>query len=470
MTESDGLVAKRSWRGLLAKARTGLFPLTLRKALIATVAVSLLTGLSYAVLRFGAARGKLLNARPGAVPGINDPYRTESWNYPYAFGGAVTFQELQFGNINGDNYPDLMTYGFLGMGAGDPHWFAGRGERFDDWSSVHDPDRDAGGKYGHGLSGVKLLDVDLDGDADLLSREGIFLNEKGVFTPRRARDMGTKYQDQDAFEEFCAILNSAKWWGFLQEAFDVYAPDLTGDGDPEIVLLGEKHFILAVSRGKAAWEFYKREGQDGLVMDRTNLVLPQLLFLEAPSQPLIGLLQRESVRHRVPGVPLPSFPENRASRRLGAEHHWLDIDGDGKGELVVGLALRIWEKSSDAVCPVPHREVRIYQEGQREFKQLCRIPIGKCTPEFNWIRRSTFPVYQFVDFDRDGDLDLLAPNRWVYRQDGKFRFVKAVRIDLPYQGRFRASFFVHDINVDGWPDVVSSLHPFWNVQLGPILK
>jgi hypothetical protein len=362
----------------------------------------------------------------------------------------------------------MLTYGFLGMVAGDPYWFAGTGDGFKDWDGgANDPDS---AKYCHGQSGAKLCDLDGDGDADFISREGLFLNDgKGHFSPCRDQAQESRYNDRKAFGELCQKMGALYLDVWFEDTFDFHLVDLSNGAYKDILLLGEEACFFGLARGKTDWEFFVLPGHHAVALDATNPKSPQLVFLTPPKKELAEFLSRERLRHRVTHAALPKVTDSLLRGKSGTEYHWLDMDGDGLGELVLCLGKIV---GGGPFRPVVQWEIHIGREAEKQYELLGRFIAGpdRCISPMCISFRPPFAVNQFVDFDRDGDLDLLSPDHCIYRQDKGFAFTKAVEIDLPCEGRFPARFFVHDVNADGWPDVVSSLHPFWNVKFGPLMK
>jgi len=167
-------------------------------------------------------------------------YRPQK-GYPY----AVSYAVLQFGNINGDKHPDLVTYGHKGMIAGNPFWHAGRGSRFAGFREGAFFDQTEGSEFhDHAQSAARVLDLDADGDLDLISGHGIFENRSGRFTPsRRAGSQSlaqaSVFDDQKAFNCSCFIVASAGMGWTDLTTFDLFAYDMTQDGYPEIILMGD---------------------------------------------------------------------------------------------------------------------------------------------------------------------------------------------------------------------------------------
>jgi len=412
------------------KRRRILFPLTVRKLLILSILASILWGMLFLWCEHRRTHG-----------------------YPY----NASYSVLQFGNIDGDEFPDLMTYGYRGQAAGNARWFPGRGNCFE---SRWDPARE--GLFASYCA--VLADLDDDGDADLISDRGIFRNDAGTFT-NVPRDPDGKYDDARTFVQFIMLV-MINFEGFV---FDLHVCDLSGDGNPEIILLGDSETYIGVGRGELDWQFFAFPRQPGTSLDRAKRGAPELVFMLPPDAGLVALFGKEGIRYRT----LVSGPPHQERSRLTGpnrdEFHWLDLDNDGTAELVLCSS----RPGSDYPSDTCRATVEVYREEKAKFV----LRASSATEEYprrrsrTRLSRPPFPLFQFVDFDRDGRLDLLCQDRWIYQQEKGFVFAKAVNLSgLSEKGACPATLFAHDVNADGWPDVVSSYQPYWNIAFGPLLE
>ncbi|MDA0837010.1 MAG: VCBS repeat-containing protein [Planctomycetota bacterium] len=414
--QSDSIF--RQMRGLL-------FPLTVRRLVALSIVASVLCGILFL---------------------WGDYSRKHS--YPY----NASFSVLQFGNINGDGLADLMTYGYRGQAAGNPRWFPGRGNGFDSLNQEH-----------FASYGAILADLDGDGDADMLSDNGIFRNDVGTFI-NVPHDPDGDYKDGKTWNEFIMLL-MINFEGFV---FDLYVCDLSSDGFPEIILLGDSETIIGIGKAKFDWQFAKFPKQPATSLDRSNEGSPELVFLLPPDAGLISLLENERIRYReYVGGP----PQQERGQLFGPnrdEYHWLDVDGDGTVELVLCSPRRSPDLPFDNMFSAT---IKVYRDKDGKFVLLATSETESYPKRQMATRlsRPPFPFFEFVDFDKDGRLDLLCQDRWIYKQQKGFVFARAVKLSLIEEGVFPATLFAHDVNADGWPDVVSSYQPYWNIAFGPLL-
>jgi len=194
-----------------------------------------------------------------------------------------------------------------------------------------------------------------------------------------------------------------------------------------------------------------------------------LVFMLSPDAGLIALFDREGIRYRASASGPPDQEQRRLTSPNRDEFHWLDLDNDGTVELV------LCSPRGGADCPpgTCRAIVEVYREEETRFALLASSKTEGYPPRqlATRLSRPPFPFFQFVDFDRDGRLDLLCQDRWFYRQEKGFVFAKAVKLSgLSEKGLLPATLFTHDVNADGWPDVVSSYQPFWNIAFGPLLR
>ncbi|MDP6353959.1 MAG: FG-GAP-like repeat-containing protein [Planctomycetota bacterium] len=400
--------------------------------------------------------------------------------YPY----SISLSVLEFGNINGDEYPDMVTFGYKGMIGGNPLWFEGRGRGFGDRSDGHrfEPSE--------AQLGMRFLDLDSDGDLDYLSGRGVFENAgDGTFVNRIQPPQGSPYASSyiklngriERSEPFLALTYVIGQSGMrFFEACDIFCADLTGDGLPEIVFIGEQvdfedsqtknSLILGVSKSRMEWEFVCCPSHFGFSLDREK---SELVILSVPLRkkkkpwPIIvrrfdydsvfALLKKHKVRHRCPTAPCPLMKKRHGYGADHAEFHWLDLDKDGQQE----LAICGQRKGGKPL-------VSIYRQDHEDFTLLSEFE----TKPFNCRDhsqpfRTMFPIFQFIDFDRDDRLDLLGQDGHVYQQGDKFQFKRMPALGL--EGDGATAYFQHDLNNDGWPDVIASYNPYWNIKMGPVI-
>ena len=55
----------------------------------------------------------------------------------------------------------------------------------------------------------------------------------------------------------------------------------------------------------------------------------------------------------------------------------------------------------------------------------------------------------------------------MYQQGDKFQFTRMPALGLKGDGA--TVYFQHDLNNDGWPDVIASYNPYWNIKMGPVI-
>jgi len=391
--------------------------------------------------------------------------RTEGWRKSW-YGYHVSFDALQFGNINGDEHPDLATYGYKGMVAGNAAWFAGHGDHFDDWDRGHDllGQYSAPGEEGSpralaaAFYGGLFVDLDGDGDLDLVADWSIARNDGGLFVPLLEAFRANDRADRRAFEGMCNLWREAIWGA----EFDISVCDLTGDGNPDILsMTDDDRSFLGTSRGKLDWFFRHIEGESPAWVEPGGANKTRLVFLERPSPAWLETIQEENIEHRIALHPVPEWLRVcRIPHGEGEEVRSVDLNADGMNELV------IFKHTTHGRDPAVITKVSIHREGAKGYEFLGSFSTDARS---GWGARLPFSRYQFVDFDKDGRLDLLGTDSWVYRQGENLTFEKAVKIDLK-NGDGRAQLFAHDVNGDGWVDIVSSYQPFWNIRFGPILE
>jgi hypothetical protein len=314
-----------------------------------------------------------------------------------------------------------------------------------------------------GRNGAILADLDGDGDADVLSDRGIFRNDEGTFV-NAPHDPDGEYKDGKTWNEFIMLLMS----NFHGVVFDLYVCDLSGDGIPEIILLGDSETIIGIGRAKFDWKFTKFPKQPQTSLDRSNEEGPELVFLLPPDAGLISLFKKEKIRSREYVGGPPQRERSRLSGPNRDEFHWLDVDGDGTVELVLCSPRLNPELPFDYMCSAT---VKVYRDKAGKFVLLASSETGSYPMRqmAHRLSRPPFPLFQFVDFDKDGRLDLLCQDRWIYRQQKGFVFARAVKLSRIEKAVFPATLYAHDVNADGWPDVVSSYQPYWNIAFGPLL-
>ena len=411
------------------KRRWSVFPLTVSKLVGCSVLASVFWGLLFLGWEYNRRR-----------------------SYPY----NASYSVLQFGNINGDGFPDLMTYGYRGQAAGNARWFPGDGDGFESrWASARE------GLFASYCA--ILVDLDADGDADLLSDRGIFRNDAGRFT-EQPHDPDGAYGNGRTFQELTMLVMNS-FAGFV---FDLYACDLSGDETSEIVVFGDSKTFIGVGRGEFDWQFYRFPQQPGTSLDRASKGGPRVVFMLPPDAGLTALFDREGIRYRACAAGPPDKEQRRLTGPNKDEFHWSDLDNDGTVELV------LCSSRGGADCPPETCRgiVEVYREEEARFDLLASSKTDGYPPRQSRTRlsRPPFPFFQFADFDRDGRLDLLCQDRWIYRQEKGFVFAKAAKLSsLSEKGLVPATLFAHDVNADGWPDVVSSYQPYWNIAFGPLL-
>lgn len=430
-------------------------------------------------------------------------YHRPQRGYPY----EVSYVVLQFGNINGDKHPDLITYGHKGMVAGNPVWHAGRGNRFAGFRGRTSFDQTEDHEFhDHAQFAARVLDLDADGDLDLISGHGIFENRSGRFTPSRRAGPASLaeasvFDDQEAFDCFCFIVGSAGMGWTDLTTFDLYAYDMTQDGYPEIILIGDEashddYLILGVSQGRLRWEFVLFKGLKGVTIeplqgrdarftlmgvdfatmggrrhDLDRVVAEEEKMATARAE-LVRFLKRQEISFRQTRAVRPVVEGCSVSGRDRLEYQWLDFDGDGERELAVCGRTAKHDSEGHPKEGQPVGNVAVYRELPDRFELLSSFTTKTYRSRRHIVFRPPFCLYQFLDFDRDGRLDLLAPDNCIYRQKEGLDFECAREIDLPENdwAGMPATLYAYDINCDEWPDVVSSFQPYHNIELGPLLK
>lgn len=344
--------------------------------------------------------------------------------------------DLQFGDVDGDGHLDLMTWGCQGRGCGNVHWFAGTGRRF---------------PFGHGGDDIATqtwavwCDADGDGDLDAVTPNEVLLND-GRGGLSRARDPEPVW----AFDRPVNPVTGRPIDPFRSDVFQVHdtrtavwdgfegiAVDLDGQSPPEIFLRYQQACELAVGRGPGRWAFIGQMRAHAVQIDFGR---PRAALVGPPE--LAGLAARNGIAFRA-RRPMPEPPRGRYL------DDWLDLDGDGHSELVVVAFSGDIERNF------------LYREHPDRWELLASI-------EYRAFGSQPAPArHRWVDLDRDGDLDLVADDRRVYRHDPAWQF-SPVR-DLDLEVNYRSHLWVVDVDRDGWPDVVSSLRPWSQLIRGPLV-
>lgn len=384
--------------------------------------------------------------------------RIPSWHGP-----RISFDCLQFGNIDGDKNVDLMTHGYWGMVAGNFYWFAGRGDSFADWKNRHAID-DLAQCCG------RLLDIDLDGDSDVVCAMGIYYNTAGSFEPVYVPNNSS--EDEASSERaFFAPL----WECFQPVAVDIWGTDLSSNGKMELLSIPKfwrlhrgRALTIAISTNDGGWEFAMFPTGPGIGLDFTKENAPTLVLPADPDRALLGFLQEKHLRHRIvpTAIPVPIGDTETT------EYHWLDFDSDHQAELAVcsehlsGPSRRISHTAGFSEYAPTLCRVRVYRETPSEFVLLA----SQETESYICSRNNTpIPLQQFGDIDRDGFLDFVGQDGCIYILNDDWTFRKAARVTLENEDQM-ARLHLCDVDGDGYLDVVSSFQPFRNLKLGPLVK
>lgn len=382
------------------------------------------------------------------------------------YGYHISFDSLQFGKINGDETIDLMTHGYCGMVAGNFYWFAGHGDSFDDWRNSHSIDR-------LGQICGRLLDIDSDGDADIVCSNGIYLNSNGVFHAVYEHQL-TSQDESNAEEMFFAGL----WLHHSPVGIDIFGADLTGDGKMELISVPEfspypynsgGKMIIGLCRKDTEWIFSMFDIELGVGLENPEGKGGMLVLPKQPNVELIKFLNDHQIRHRITVAPIPTVPAEAET----VEYHWLDFDGDKQAELAIcsehettsGAEQIKHFGGSGNYTPTVCR-VKVYREMNEGFRLLGAM---ETQPYICSQSDTPIPIQQFGDIDKDGLLDFLGQEGHVYLLRKNWSFDQKRRLKLANRDRM-ARLYLHDLNGDDNLDVISSFQPFWNLELGPLIR
>ncbi|MBN1864237.1 MAG: VCBS repeat-containing protein [Victivallales bacterium] len=349
------------------------------------------------------------------------------WNYSVpkkvSYGYYIGFAEIQFGNIDGDKYPDLFTCGYCGMIYGNPAWFVGRGTHFDDW------------EHGQELDGIRqmtavLVDLDNDGDMDILSSE-ILINDNGNF-------------DREIF------ISSELYFLFFgrERKFSIIASPLTpGDPFTELILTEGNNTFIGVCTEDHDWTFHSFDSKLHAAVDNSNPQGPVLLILNPAEKDVLVLLEKEHIPYRAVSLEL----DKQIWKPLFL---YMDVNSDGEHKLLV------WS-SSGAMS-----KVSLFKELDGRFEQMSSFETGEYL-QGPYDGYHAYPEFKFADFDLDGKIDFIGDDGWIYLQNAGYKFERARHVRLR-RSKEASYLYACDINADGFPDVVSSYQPFTNIKMGPL--
>lgn len=345
-----------------------------------------------------------------------------------SYGYHIGFAEIQFGNINGDKYPDLFTCGYIGMSYGNPSWFAGRKDHFDDWNDMR-------GQRLRGIGQQTACLVDLDGDGDLDIVSGSFLiNDAGKFN--RSIDFGLFFS--------------------RERNFAIHAAPLTpGDDFSEVIFNQNGETVVSVCVGSYDWEAWRYSKNINLVIDRSMGNRPSLILFEQPPPRFADFLRKWKMKHRVVEL------EKKYSS-MDADYLLKDFNSDGCMELA------LWARhGGENNWSAPTSSfVAVFKEKNGRFELLSSFTTEKFKINY-YNGHYAYPEFKFADFDRDGKIDFIGDDGWIYRQTANFKFKKSARVNLLHSME-AIHLYACDINQDGYPDVISSYQPFTNIKMGPI--
>ncbi|MBL8530689.1 MAG: CRTAC1 family protein [Hyphomonadaceae bacterium] len=305
--------------------------------------------------------------------------------------------------------------------------------------------------------GVSLVDVDGDGDLDLMATGGY----SPVARPLRYRPNTLYINDgagrfshaSDAEFTVADNANSGSTWG-----------DVDGDGDPDAFIStqhGRPDIFLRNAGGRftraalgaatttpgsnfaASWVDIDGDGDLDLTSGGPTL---------EPGAPMLIFRNDEGAFVRVTDLPI----ENGASN--GGAVLWADFDNDGDPDLLV--ANSDVQRRSD-MAPATYESPQLYRnDGAWRFSRM----EGQ---SFDAIAFAS-SVAAAGDIDNDGDLDLYFANfagaSYIFLNDGAGRFARDPRFAAPsHEGWGTGAAFV-DFDLDGDLDLVGSGYE-WGILL-----
>lgn len=441
--------------GLLAVA--SLYPLSFFAVPFYYVESVLITGLgAWVILTQVASRQTMLLGRGGTIAlasaiglGIGlwqAQGTTKTW-----YGYDAVFESIQFGRIDADEHPDLLTWGFRAQVAGNATVFPNQGRRFADWEgniSLHDV----------AAYSAYLFDFDGDGDMDLFTDQGLVENRNSEFILRLEWD------------EFDADLKAQlpprggrnpATWAIPYHALGNRTPeslfwngDLNHDGWADVLLRGESVWSVWLSTGPFQYRVLAYEGDTPAPRTNAN-GQTVLVFLNNPKP--INLNDH--------GIPTDSVQiKKQAMPRWFDQFEFIDLDADGKSELVLRRIFASGDKKAT--------ELWIYQESSPDaWKMAVNFKTGEY-PENGYPGGIFLPPAScvFADFNRDGRLDFVGDDKRLYLQTANLSFKPGPRFKMPHKSRefWNDRMYAHDVDQDGWPDVISSYQPWRNIVFGPI--
>ncbi|MFG0247077.1 MAG: FG-GAP-like repeat-containing protein [Phycisphaerales bacterium JB052] len=316
--------------------------------------------------------------------------------------------EIAAGDLNQDGYPDLVVPGFRTI-----HFNDGSG-RFGD--GVYLPSV--------GARDPNLVDLDADGDLDLVVRDGAFI--KVVLNPG------------DGMLEFDASYTDA---GGIS---NVDVVDLNLDGSPDLVWTNSERTGMLLNDGDGRFTALDTStsdfGDGGTIVEAADLdgdLIPEIVLTH---ERLIRIYRADAIGEyalvQAINIGLDFSAEHVQNLLLE------DLNGDGFPELTF---------SSLSIVPSRPDFVTVYRN------------LGDAT----FVPRDNHPIFdvavglQMSDIDQDGINDLLVSDQnshslWVLRGNGAARFTAvgpinsfgAAPLDAPRH------ILCPDLNLDGVPDLV----------------
>ncbi|MBN1864410.1 MAG: VCBS repeat-containing protein [Victivallales bacterium] len=343
-----------------------------------------------------------------------------------SYGYFISFAEIQFGNINGEKYPDLFTCGCHGMSYGNPAWFIGRGTHFDDWEHEQMLPTKIGQQT------AVLVDLDNDGYMDIMGTT-FLINENGRF-----------------FREVPVSSSDLYSLCFARERrFSIIAHPLTPEDRFSELILNSPSFrstLIGICKENNTWSFYPFESNLYAALDQSDPRNPALLILNNPAEEILALFDKYNIMYRQ--VALDSL--NKLHRPVFLFN---DINSNGENELVA------WSASQNKSL------VSVFKEADGHFELIYSFETEE-HKSGRYDGHYSYAEFKFVDFDLDGKIDFIGDDGWIYLQKDNYRFEKAKHVKM--RRSKEASFlYACDINADGYPDVISSYQPFTNIRLGP---